>query len=33
MQIAGRPFDETTVLRVGYAYERSHEWANKMPPL
>jgi len=33
LQIAGRPFDEATVLRVGYAYERSHEWANNMPPL
>ncbi len=26
LQIIGKPFDEATVLRVAYAYERSTEW-------
>ena len=26
MQILGRPFDDATVLRVGYAYEQSTDW-------
>lgn len=33
LQIAARPFDETTLLRVAHAYERSQEWAGCMPPL
>lgn len=33
LQIAGRPFDETTVLRVAHAYERSHEWKDRTPDL
>ncbi len=32
LQIAGRPFDETTVLRVAHAYERSHEWKDCLAP-
>lgn len=31
LQIAGRPFDELTVLRVAHAYERAHEWVNQHP--
>lgn len=31
LQIAGRPFDEPTVLRVAHAYEQSHEWKNATP--
>lgn len=33
MQIMGRPFDEATVLRIGYAYEQATEWRNRKPPL
>jgi len=33
LQIAGRPFEETTVLRAAYAYERAHEWKGCMPVL
>ena len=31
LQIAGRPFDEATVLRVAHAYERTHEWKDRAP--
>ena len=33
LQIAGRPFDEATVLRVAHAYERTHEWKERAPAL
>lgn len=33
MQIIGRAFDETTVLRVGDAYERATEWRSRRPPI
>ncbi len=33
MQIAGRPFGETTILRVGHAYERATEWHTRRPRL
>jgi aspartyl-tRNA(Asn)/glutamyl-tRNA(Gln) amidotransferase subunit A len=33
LQIAGKPFDEMTVLRVAHAYERDHEWATRRPSL
>jgi aspartyl-tRNA(Asn)/glutamyl-tRNA(Gln) amidotransferase subunit A len=33
MQIAGRPFDEATVLRVADAYERATPWRNTRPAL
>jgi aspartyl-tRNA(Asn)/glutamyl-tRNA(Gln) amidotransferase subunit A len=26
LQIAARPFDESTILRVAHAYERNHAW-------
>jgi aspartyl-tRNA(Asn)/glutamyl-tRNA(Gln) amidotransferase subunit A len=32
LQIAGRPFDEATVLRIGQAYERLHGWNAMVPP-
>lgn len=32
LQIIGRPFDETTVLNVGYAYESATEWHTRRPP-
>jgi aspartyl-tRNA(Asn)/glutamyl-tRNA(Gln) amidotransferase subunit A len=31
MQIAGRPFDEATVLRVGHAYEQATDWHLRSP--
>jgi aspartyl-tRNA(Asn)/glutamyl-tRNA(Gln) amidotransferase subunit A len=33
MQIVGRPFDESTILRVGHAYERATEWHTRCPRL
>lgn len=33
MQIAGRPFEEATVLRVGHAYERASGWYLRHPQL
>jgi len=33
MQIVGRPFDETTILRVGHAYERATAWHTRRPSL
>jgi aspartyl-tRNA(Asn)/glutamyl-tRNA(Gln) amidotransferase subunit A len=33
MQIAGRPFDETTVLRVARAYQAVTDWHARRPPL
>ena len=32
LQIAGRPFDEETVLRAGHAYERNTPWHASIPP-
>ncbi|MBX9699244.1 MAG: hypothetical protein K2X74_07390, partial [Acetobacteraceae bacterium] len=31
MQIAGRPFDEATVFRIGHAYERATPWRARRP--
>jgi aspartyl-tRNA(Asn)/glutamyl-tRNA(Gln) amidotransferase subunit A len=31
LQIAARPFDEMTVLRVAHAYERDHPWRDARP--
>jgi aspartyl-tRNA(Asn)/glutamyl-tRNA(Gln) amidotransferase subunit A len=33
MQIVGRPFGETTILRIGHAYERATEWHTRHPQL
>ncbi len=33
LQIAARPFDEATVLRVAHAYERGHDWKNMRPDI
>ncbi len=33
MQVMGRPFDETTVLRVSYAYEQAMGWYRQHPAL
>ena len=31
LQIAGRPFDESTVLRAGHAYEQNTDWHTRKP--
>jgi aspartyl-tRNA(Asn)/glutamyl-tRNA(Gln) amidotransferase subunit A len=31
LQIAGKPFDEVTVLRVAYAYEQQTDWHRRQP--
>jgi len=33
MQILGRPFGETTILRIGHAYERATAWHTRHPEL
>jgi aspartyl-tRNA(Asn)/glutamyl-tRNA(Gln) amidotransferase subunit A len=33
LQIAGKPFDEATVLRVAHAYERATDWHQRQPPM
>jgi aspartyl-tRNA(Asn)/glutamyl-tRNA(Gln) amidotransferase subunit A len=33
IQITGRPFDETTVLRVGHTYEQATDWHTRHPAL
>ena len=33
LHIAGRPFDEATVLRIGFAYESATDWAGRRAPL
>ncbi len=33
LQLAGRPFDELTVLRAAHAYEQATDWHTRRPPL
>jgi aspartyl-tRNA(Asn)/glutamyl-tRNA(Gln) amidotransferase subunit A len=33
LQLIGRPFDEATLLRAGYAYEQAAGWWRRRPPL
>jgi aspartyl-tRNA(Asn)/glutamyl-tRNA(Gln) amidotransferase subunit A len=33
LQLAGRPFDEATVIRAGHAYQRATTWHRTRPPL
>jgi Asp-tRNA(Asn)/Glu-tRNA(Gln) amidotransferase A subunit family amidase len=33
LQIAGKPFGQATVLRVGHAYEQATGWHRWRPPL
>jgi aspartyl-tRNA(Asn)/glutamyl-tRNA(Gln) amidotransferase subunit A len=33
LQIAGKPFDEATVLRAGHAYEQATGWHRRRPPM
>jgi aspartyl-tRNA(Asn)/glutamyl-tRNA(Gln) amidotransferase subunit A len=33
LQILGRAFDETTVLKVAHAYEQTTDWHGRLPPL
>jgi aspartyl-tRNA(Asn)/glutamyl-tRNA(Gln) amidotransferase subunit A len=32
LQLAGKPFDEETLLRAAFAYERATEWHQRRPP-
>ena len=31
LQLIGRPYDEGTVLKIGWAYEQATEWHNRLP--
>ncbi len=33
LQLIGRKFDESTLLRIAFAYERTHDWSNRHPHL
>jgi aspartyl-tRNA(Asn)/glutamyl-tRNA(Gln) amidotransferase subunit A len=33
LQIAGRPFDEATILRLAHAYEQATDWHRRRPPV
>ena len=33
LQLAGRPFDEATVLRAAHAYEQATDWHTRRPPI
>ncbi len=33
LQIAGKPFDESTVFRVAHAYQQATEWHTRRPPI
>ena len=33
MQLVGRPFEENTLFRVGYAYQQRTDWHQRHPPL
>ena len=32
LQIAGRPFEDATVMKVGHAYEQNTDWHTRRPP-
>ena len=33
LQLAGRPFDELTILRAAHAYEQATDWHKRRPPI
>ena len=33
LQLVGRPFDESTLLRLGHAYEHATAWHRRRPAL
>jgi aspartyl-tRNA(Asn)/glutamyl-tRNA(Gln) amidotransferase subunit A len=33
LQLAGRPFDDVTVLRAAHAYEKATQWLKRRPPV
>jgi aspartyl-tRNA(Asn)/glutamyl-tRNA(Gln) amidotransferase subunit A len=33
LQFIGRRFDESTLLRIAFAYERAHDWRSRHPRL
>jgi len=32
LQIAGKPFDEPTVIRAAYTYQQQARWLEQRPP-
>jgi aspartyl-tRNA(Asn)/glutamyl-tRNA(Gln) amidotransferase subunit A len=33
LQLIGRAFDETTLLRIAFSYERANDWRGRHPPI
>ena len=33
LQIAGRPFDEATIMKAAHAYQQNTDWHNRRPPV
>ena len=33
LQLIGRAFDETTLLRIAFSYERANDWRARRPPI
>ena len=33
LQLLGKPFDEPTMLRVGYTYQQHAKWCERRPPI
>jgi aspartyl-tRNA(Asn)/glutamyl-tRNA(Gln) amidotransferase subunit A len=33
LQLVGKPFEETTILRAGYAYQQHTDWHDQRPPI
>ncbi|MGE5302521.1 MAG: amidase [Alphaproteobacteria bacterium] len=33
LQLVGKPFDETTILRAGYTYQQHRRWFERRPPI
>jgi len=33
LQLVGKPFDETTILRAGYTYQQHMKWYERRPPI
>ena len=33
LQLAGRPFDEATVMKAAHAYQQATDWHTRRPPV
>ena len=33
LQIAGKPFDESTIFRAAHAYQQATDWHTRRPPI